>query len=777
MFRADGRLDPKCFPDDRVRAALATVPARPGARVRAEDIVAGATAAGDGTAVALLTAALRPGRSLRDLSPPDRPTHPDPATPLSRDGLDPTALRALDEFAALARRHATRLDGVGLELLLHRALTHVDETGRRRLDALDVPAAEFLFRRRVAQALDPSPPPAPPAAPPLPPELGPVDDLTDRVRDFGVSADSPFEGVSAYDTVFDAVARALHRRISRHVLLTGERGVGKSAVVAELARRAVLGRPAFLRDLRVVHLDYRHVPPDEARARLAALLDAVADRADLVVCVDGFANLLRPDRAGAKAVLLASLATSRYRLIGLMTPREYDDLIADDPEYADYTTRVEVPEPDPDTAVQLLTHFALGLQDRFQVSIDRDAIRQAVNLTAGFVLNDHLPGKALAILHRVCEDADFDRTQAGRVRERITESDVVGAVAQISGVPEGTLSGVADRTDYERSLGEVVFGQPRAVREVATELGLIKAGMTDPSKPAGVFLFLGQTGTGKTELAKALARFYSASKRLKTYALGNCIEPHSVATIIGVPPGYVGHDQGGRLVTELNADPYGVFLLDEADKAHPDVLQPFLNLFDEGWVTDQRGVRAYAGKSIFVLTSNVGQRMIADWFAQGSSADEVVSKVREALPQIRHGKMDRPVFAPEFLARVKRVIVFQPLDREAMGGIARKQVQDIQQSWVERRGRRLDVPEGVIDLIASRAHALNEGSKGREGGRVVRRLVTDWVEAPLQRAMAARPDEYRSSTTVELQPVDGGSESECDVEVRFDATILSGGGR
>src|ERR1700736_5605715 len=168
--------------------------------------------------------------------------------------------------------------------------------------------------------------------------------------------------------------------------------------------------------------------------------------------------------------------------------------------------------------------------------------------------------------------------------------------------------------------------------------------MTDPSKPASVLLFLGQTGTGKTELAKALARFYSTSKRLKSYTLGNCVEPHSVATIIGVPPGYVGNDQGGRLVNELNADPYSVFLLDEADKAHPDVLQPFLNLFDEGWIYDQRGVKAFGDRAMFILTTNVGQRQISELCAQGKPIDEITWIMKESLSQIRHSKSNRPVF-------------------------------------------------------------------------------------------------------------------------------------
>jgi ATP-dependent Clp protease ATP-binding subunit ClpA len=188
----------------------------------------------------------------------------------------------------------------------------------------------------------------------------------------------------------------------------------------------------------------------------------------------------------------------------------------------------------------------------------------------------------------------------------------------------------------------LVLKSDNAVRAVATELSLIKAGMTDPDKPASVMLFVGQTGTGKTELAKALARFYSTSKRLQVYTLGNFVESHSVSGIIGVPPGYVGHHLGGRLVNELNADPYCVFLLDEAGKAHPDVLQPFLNLFDEGWVRDQRGVKAYGDKAIFILTTNVAQRMIADLARTGEPPDQIAEKVKASLSQIRHQHANRP---------------------------------------------------------------------------------------------------------------------------------------
>ena len=625
----------------------------------------------------------------------------------------------------------------------------------------------------------PTQPPSPADAPVLlPPEIAASDDLTYHARRAGTINSSPYDGDAQFDYLFDSLARALHRREHPHALLVGERGVGKSALLAEFARRAAHDR-GFLSTKRILTVDCRHTPPDEARARLTAVLEHVCPHPDLVVCFDGLHGLLLPSqRESNRPVLLSALARARCHLVATLTPREFDDLAPDDPEFAEFFSVVQAPEPDTDTALRLMSHFARGLSGRYKVPVEPEAVRQSVCLTANYVLNDQLPAKALKALTAACEAADYDRRQLNRRRDRVTADDVVRIVSERTGIPTDTLRGVADRTDYAAALAEVVFGQDHAVREVATELGLIKAGMTDPTKPASVMLFLGQTGTGKTELAKALARFYSTSKRLKTYTLGNCVEAHSVATIIGVPPGYVGSDRGGRLVTELNADPYGVFLLDEADKAHPDVLQPFLNLFDEGWVTDQRGTKAHAQKSIFVLTTNVGQRMIADMHKEGKSIEEITARMKEALGQIRHGKSDRPVFTPEFLARVKRVIVFRPLDGAAMAGIAKKQSTELCRTWSESRNKRLELPEALVEYVGAAARRLDERANGKEGGRVVRKLVAEWIEAPLQRAMASDPDGYRRAAAVLIDFVPPTEAPPADqpypipaVTVRFDPAV------
>jgi ATP-dependent Clp protease ATP-binding subunit ClpC len=776
----NGQFSPELLPDPRARAVLTAAVTHVAIPVRGWNFLAAAIASGDATIVRILSQALPKGvgpEKLIQLPGDGQSCFQANDRQPNREAFSPAALRSLDEFQAVLRGSGGVFSEVALELLLHFVLSHLEEDEKRVCPEFDATKAAALFRDHVVRVMDPRGTNnqeftgraayawADRIEPfQLPSAIVASEDLTYRASQANCGRESPFDGEPTYEVLFDEICRAMHRRHARHVLLTGERGVGKLTVVAELARRVAFGKIPFLSGHRVISIDFRHVPPDESRQRLGAVLAHLANQPELIICVDGFPALLRGERVGInKSLLLGELAHAGYRLLGLLTPRDFDELIADDPEFGEYFVRVDVPEPDPEVAVRLLQHLAIGLTDRFGVVIESDAINQAVVLSANYILNDQLPSKSLRLLATACEEALYERSQLGRARERVTADDILHLVSEASGVPEETLRGIAGRVDYEQSLKDVIFGQDQAVRDVATELGLIKAGMTDPTKPASVILFLGQTGTGKTEMAKALARFYSTSKRLKTYTLGNCVEPHSVSTIIGVPPGYVGHDQGGRLVNDLNADPYCVFLLDEADKAHPDVLQPFLNLFDEGWVSDQRGLRAYGNKSIFILTSNVGHRMIAEMAQQGNSAEQIAAKMKEALSQIRHSKSDRPVFTPEFLARLKRIIVFNPLDRAAMCAISQKQFDELERTWFTMRNKRLEFPSQLPQHVGDEAHRLNEKSGGKEGGRIVRKLISEWVEARLQRAVSCRPEEYKkcSVITFEFTP----SPERSDVEI------------
>ncbi len=601
----------------------------------------------------------------------------------------------------------------------------------------------------------------------LPPELVPSENLTQRVQRAAAPARSPFNGDRNYDRLFDQLARGLYRSRPRHLLLVGEPGVGQNTVLVELARRAASGDIPFLRDKQIISIDCSYVASDESRSRLDAVMNHVGGREDLIVCIDGLAALLRGECGmDNRSRLLWALSCVRCRVVGLVTPYQYEERFANEPDAMDFFNTVGISEPDIDVALRLLSHFAVGLEHEYDVRIDDDAVRQAVVWSHHYILNQRLPLKALKILHAECDDIRYERTQQNGRRNRVTTTDVLRRVAAVSGVPESTLAGVGDAIDYQESLRRYIVGQDHVVSEVATELGLIKAGLTDPGKPASVMLFVGQTGTGKTEMAKVLARFYSVSKKLKTFTLGNFVEPHSVSGIIGVPSGYVGHDQGGRLINELNADPYGVFLLDEADKAHPDVMGPFLNLFDEGWIYDQRGVKAFADKAIFILTTNVGQRQIAEMCHQGKTQEEITTKVRASLSQIRHTKSNRPVFTPEFLARIKRFIVFRSLDGDAMLGIAQRLAADMRRQWLQKRGKNLKIDQSVLQAIANKAHQQNSRVQGNEGGRIVRKLVSDHIESQIQRVISVSSDKYRRSTTVNVEHDHGNGDLSIQVRLQ-----------
>lgn len=533
----------------------------------------------------------------------------------------------------------------------------------------------------------------------------------------------------------DDIARRLARSRGRHVLLTGRRGVGKTTLIWRMAQLARKGSYEFLAKSTFVWLDCSNVGPEDSRACLEALFGITNKSPDQVVlCIDGLASLLRRPNGGTnKPLLKALLSQTNLRFIGVMSEWEFAEQIGSDYGMQDHFARVEVAEPSSLECQRIVEFHAQLLTDVFKLEMDQDVIHRCLTLSSTFLLGGSEPLNSVSLLQQSFEDLRFERQELHRdVGAVVTTDHIIASISERTGIPVSTIAGTGDQIDFQSALGHVVVGQHDAVSDVANELRLIKAGLNEPGKPATVLLFAGMTGVGKTELAKRVAELYSSSKRLNTYSMGNYTEPHSVSSIVGVPPGYVGHEEGGRLINELNSDPYSVFLLDEAEKCHPNIWKPFLNLFDEGWIADQRGVRAFADRAIFILTTNAGDRNIAQMWGTAKTSDEMREAVKQALAKVRHERASQPVFPPQFLARIRRIVLFGPLDESAMKNIAALKLAQMQERWNAKRQIWLEFDDGLVDCIGRHGNRLNQNAKGTEGGRIIARIISDRVEQKIQ---------------------------------------------
>ncbi|MFC6590662.1 AAA family ATPase [Deinococcus lacus] len=549
-----------------------------------------------------------------------------------------------------------------------------------------------------------------------PAEQNPLDAYTQNLTEQARAGE--FDPVIGRAAELERMIHILARRGKNNPVLVGEPGVGKTALAEALAQRIVDGQaPGFLRGAAVYALDlgallagtrYR----GDFEQRLKAVLSEL-DGNNTVLFIDELhtivgAGATEGGNVDAANLLKPALARGKLRVLGATTPAELRHLEKDRALWRRFQT-VDVPEPSEEDAVQILTGLAPKYAAHHGVSYTPDALTAAVTLSARYLRDRFLPDKAIDVL----DEAGAARSSVGKGGE-IGVSDIEGTVARMARVPVGAVKAeeMGSLATLEADLGARVYGQQKAVEAVASAVKLARAGLRDPQKPQGAFLFAGPTGVGKTELARALAERLGVE--LIRFDMSEYQEAHTVARLIGAPPGYVGFDQGGLLTDAVAKNPHAVLLLDEVEKAHPDISNIFLQLLDYGTLTDHAGKKVDGRGLLLVFTTNAGAadapRPALGFSREGRSGEEA-----EAV---------RRTFSPEFRNRLDAVLSFAPLSREVMGSVVDKFVRELEVQLAER---------GVTLTLtpATRIRLAELGYDPLLGARPLARVIEQKLKRPL----------------------------------------------
>jgi ATP-dependent Clp protease ATP-binding subunit ClpC len=525
------------------------------------------------------------------------------------------------------------------------------------------------------------------------------------------------------------IIRTLTRDTKNNPLLIGDAGVGKTAIVEGLAWRIAHDKDRAMSGRRIIQLQMSDLVAGtkyrgQFEERLTGILGEVAQAPDIILFIDEIHTVVGAgDSAGgldAANIMKPALARGELHCIGATTNSEYRKQIEKDPALERRFHPIVISEPSVGEAEEVLTiGYHKRLEEKHQVTIDAAAVHTAVTLSARYLPDRRLPDKAIDLLDEACSRVAVPVLSAlpGEKPDALgglVTADTVAEVLSIwTGIPVNRMA----QDDKERmllmadELKARVVGQDEACEKVAQVVQRARAGLKTPGRPIAVLLFLGPTGVGKTELAKASAQFlFDNDKAMVRVDMSEFTGQHTVSRLIGAPPGYIGHDEEGQLTGALRRTPYCVVLLDEIEKAHPDILNLFLQVFDDGRLTDSKGRTADATNALFIMTSNLGHQRGVGFPDQGPEA-----QTRELPAQLQ------ATFRPEFINRLDDIIGFHSLTREHMKPIARLMLGDL-----ERRLAAQDI--GLVVTDDAVEWIIERGYDTTYGARHLRRVIEQHVE-------------------------------------------------
>ncbi len=566
----------------------------------------------------------------------------------------------------------------------------------------------------------------------------------------------------------ERVVQILCRRTKNNPVLIGEPGVGKTAIVEGLAQRIVRGEvPSFLENKRILSLDLSLIVAGtkyrgQFEERLKQIMRELVENPQYIVFIDELHTLVGAGSAegslDAANILKPALSRGEIQCIGATTPAEFRKSIEKDRSLERRFQAVKVPPPSETEAVEILSGVRERYESFHQVRYTNEALEAAVYQSHRYIPDRFLPDKAIDVIDeagarvklRVRREqgnlADWnelnewsrsygDTTVTRNAQEdalvsaEVTRDDVEDVIARWTGIPVTSLKEAETQKllRIEIELHKRVVSQRPAISALARAIRRSRAGLKNPMRPVGSFLFLGPTGVGKTEVARCLAEFLFGTERsMIRFDMSEFMEKHSVSKLIGSPPGYVGHEEGGQLTERIKRAPYSVLLFDEIEKAHPDIFNVLLQVFEDGILTDALGNTIDFKNAIIIMTSNIGARFIQKKSAMGfqASTDATRDKIEEMVMSAV-----RQTFNPEFINRLDEIIIFDQLFDHELLEVIQLQIEQINKTMM-RHGLEIRLTDEAKSWIVAKTCADRS-----YGARPLRRALQKYVEDPLSEAL------------------------------------------